>query len=774
VNVARIARGFSVPGEEAWASTDDRSEETASEEETLKSGTVSSGVSGDSPSPGQREEAAAAQSRDRFRVKMWFFCVIGVAVVLISVSASLIGRLSRNGDGTLSASSSSVSHGDGLTMSVNPDTFSERMRVRIDTVPELEFLEGSAGGTLRKAVEALPSHLMVKSPVYQVKVRGEASEPVMIDVVMPNDAEPWETLDLYTWTGEAWEWVGSELHTEVAEHEFIRAEVREVPATLVVMQTDAVGLDVSTTWEMGDNVVASGAGVVDEVNPVGLLLGTEGGFVGEVEGMVQPMGGESYEVVPTVRNWAPDGTVNRGLLSDVLTMGVIREQHIANLVGLCRERGYSGIEIDYRGVGEEEREAYGEFIGALAEGMHKEGLRLNVVMEAAEATNGGWETGGYDWRELGAEADVVKVPFPEDPGVYVEGGQAERLLEWATSQVDRYKLRMMISSLSVERREGEVRTITMEEALAPFGEVMMIKPSEGEAVEFGGEAEFGLSGQVKSITMQEGGGTYRVEYEGESGESRTVWLGTAANLGTKLRWATRYHLGGVAIVDLLDGGNGPGMMEVVASEGNVESGAEGQGMEVVWTVESETATIDQQRTSLTALGYTWKVLASEGEYTVKARIGGYEHGAVGLRVGKPQLEVTEEITASEVSVDGSGTASVTEDCLEGRYVADVTIPDNTQVDGGREFVKTWRVRNSGTCAWPQNTVLARVRSELGGPESIAVGAVPVGEMVEVSITLVAPDDEGVFSGKWVLKVGDIVLPRSGLTAVVRVGAKPGE
>jgi hypothetical protein len=197
-------------------------------------------------------------------------------------------------------------------------------------------------------------------------------------------------------------------------------------------------------------------------------------------------------------------------------------------------------------------------------------------------------------------------------------------------------------------------------------------------------------------------------------------------------------------------------------------------MEVVWTVESETATIDQQRTLLTAPGYTWKVLASEGEYTVKARIGGYEHGVVQVMVGQPQLDVAGEITATEVGIDGGGTASATENCLEGRYVADVTIPDNTQVDGGREFVKTWRVRNSGTCAWPQNTVLARVRSELGGPESIAVGAVPVGEMVEVSITLVAPDDEGVFSGKWVLKVGDIVLPRSGLTAVVRVGAKPGE
>jgi hypothetical protein len=197
-------------------------------------------------------------------------------------------------------------------------------------------------------------------------------------------------------------------------------------------------------------------------------------------------------------------------------------------------------------------------------------------------------------------------------------------------------------------------------------------------------------------------------------------------------------------------------------------------MEVVWTVESETATIDQQRTSLTAPGYTWMVLASEGEHTVKARIGGYEHGAVQVMVEKPQLEVTEEITAPVGGTDGGGTASVTEDCLEGRYVADVTIPDNTQVDKGQEFVKTWRVRNSGTCAWPQSTVLARVRSELGGLESIAVGAVPVGETVEVSITLVAPDDEGVFSGKWVLEVGDIVIPRSGLTAVVRVGSKPGE
>src|SRR5258708_40349126 len=31
-----------------------------------------------------------------------------------------------------------------------------------------------------------------------------------------------------------------------------------------------------------------------------------------------------------------------------------------------------------------------------------------------------------------------------------------------------------------------------------------------------------------------------------------------------------------------------------------------------------------------------------------------------------------------------------------KFVVDVTIPDNTQIDGGAEFVKTWRRTNSGT------------------------------------------------------------------------------
>ena len=38
-------------------------------------------------------------------------------------------------------------------------------------------------------------------------------------------------------------------------------------------------------------------------------------------------------------------------------------------------------------------------------------------------------------------------------------------------------------------------------------------------------------------------------------------------------------------------------------------------------------------------------------------------------------------------------------CANSIYIADVTIPDGTQLSIGQEFTKTWRVQNKGTCAW---------------------------------------------------------------------------
>jgi len=740
-------------------------------------------VLGEAPSFGQRLRATLAQARERFNVGAWLYGAIGVLVIaaLLLPPISLLERLGITGYTPLDAANSSISHPDGLTLSVNPETFTGRLRVRLESVPRLEFLEGSAGAALRKAVEALPEHLAVKSPMYQVQVRGNPSQQVMVDVVIPNDSEPWETLDVYAWTGEAWEWVGSELHTEVAEHEFIRARVTDVPAFLVVVQAEAIAPIVSTSWEPGDSPVDVAAGVLDEVNPTGLLLGTDGGFVGDPDNLLQADEGVTYAVLPTLRNWAPGATVNRGLLADVLAMPQVQEDHIANVVQLCTERGFAGVDVDYRGVVPEERDAYSGFISALADALHAEGLRLTVIVDPPTPTDGSWDAGGYDWLELGAAADAIKVPFPEDPAAYVEGGQAQRLLDWATAQVGRYKLRMLVSSLSVERSSEGFKPISLEQAMAPFGEVVAL--NDVTQVEPGSQLEFGLSGTVLSITPQDAAGTYRLEYEAGDGETHTVWLGTAANLATKLDWAQRYHLGGIAVADMLDPSNIAGIVDAVAAYTDQRAAAAspvGQEMDVVWTVASAATTVDQQISPLTEPDYTWMVLATNGTYTVGATIAGFDHGSVPVVVAEPEPVVTEVVTetvATGVVTETAATGVVTptaeggemEECLDASYVADVTIPDDTQLDNEEEFEKTWRVRNAGTCAWPEDTVLAfSSGTQMGAPDSVEVGAVEPGENVEVSVKMKAPAESGRYTGIWQMKTAD--GPFGGqLTVVIQAG-----
>lgn len=84
------------------------------------------------------------------------------------------------------------------------------------------------------------------------------------------------------------------------------------------------------------------------------------------------------------------------------------------------------------------------------------------------------------------------------------------------------------------------------------------------------------------------------------------------------------------------------------------------------------------------------------------------------------------------------------------FVQDVTVPDNTRVSPGTSFVKTWRVRNAGTCTWNADYALVFVRdNRLGGPLSVAVPhRVEPGEAVDLSVNLVAPTTPGTYRGTW--------------------------
>ncbi len=93
--------------------------------------------------------------------------------------------------------------------------------------------------------------------------------------------------------------------------------------------------------------------------------------------------------------------------------------------------------------------------------------------------------------------------------------------------------------------------------------------------------------------------------------------------------------------------------------------------------------------------------------------------------------------------------------LNSAWVADITIPDNTEIPPGAAFTKTWRVRNSGDCAWEEGTRLVFVSDEpMGGPVAVDVPQVAPGSNTDVSVDFVAPGTPGTYRSTWQMQSTD--------------------
>ncbi len=98
-------------------------------------------------------------------------------------------------------------------------------------------------------------------------------------------------------------------------------------------------------------------------------------------------------------------------------------------------------------------------------------------------------------------------------------------------------------------------------------------------------------------------------------------------------------------------------------------------------------------------------------------------------------------------------------CIDGMsYVADITYDDANMtappvLQPGQPFVKTWRVRNSGTCTWTSAYYLAyahgnTAQAQMSGQPTNIKGSVPPGGTYDISVNLVAPQQPGVYQGFW--------------------------
>ncbi|MBI9043602.1 MAG: protein kinase [Anaerolineaceae bacterium] len=116
-------------------------------------------------------------------------------------------------------------------------------------------------------------------------------------------------------------------------------------------------------------------------------------------------------------------------------------------------------------------------------------------------------------------------------------------------------------------------------------------------------------------------------------------------------------------------------------------------------------------------------------------------------------------------------------CNQVTFINDVTIPDDTIMRPGESFIKTWRVKNTGTCTWTDDYhIFFSEGDRMQGPEAVQLGAeVFPGDQIDISVPLISPSSAGTYQGMW--QIGSIYnndLQTLKLWVKIRVMSETGE
>ncbi|MCC6298401.1 MAG: hypothetical protein IT314_03830 [Anaerolineales bacterium] len=120
----------------------------------------------------------------------------------------------------------------------------------------------------------------------------------------------------------------------------------------------------------------------------------------------------------------------------------------------------------------------------------------------------------------------------------------------------------------------------------------------------------------------------------------------------------------------------------------------------------------------------------------------------------PSGEETATATSEAVVEAATGTEEGLCDVLSyDPATVDVNIPDNAVMTPGQEFIKTWRVTNTGTCPWGAGYGLAFTGTgdKMDGQFIPFTEVVQPGQEVEVSVQFKAPAETGVYVSTWAMR-----------------------
>jgi spore germination protein YaaH len=273
-------------------------------------------------------------------------------------------------------------------------------------------------------------------------------------------------------------------------------------------------------------------------------------------------------VVPTVRAAAQKDIE---AANTILGSPGLRDAHINALVQLSQQSTYSGIDIDYRGLNPARKGDFSSFITVLGDRLHQSNRTLTVTLPMPVKSGVNWDTGAYDWEELGRRADVIKLVGEQDPSIYHQ--RMEEALNFLKPKLTLNKVVLVVTRQSVEKGSDGLRTLSLGEGLTLASTIEVRTTSQitpNSSVVIVGKNIFQDDG-ASGLRWDDTAFAVAFSYPGRGGQ-RTVWLENSLSLAFKLDLARRFGLGGVSIDDVSLNQQAPAFwtpLRLYAESGNV-------------------------------------------------------------------------------------------------------------------------------------------------------------------------------------------------------------
>lgn len=182
----------------------------------------------------------------------------------------------------------------------------------------------------------------------------------------------------------------------------------------------------------------------------------------------------NYSVQPilTLTPFGPDGRFNNRLINSVVNNVEYRDNLIQNLLEIMNIKGYVGVDVDFEYILPEDRDAFTEFVGELADVMRANGYHTSVALAPKISKDQkGLLYEGKDYQALGEIADHVLLMTYEwgytygPPMAVAPLNQVRRVVEYAITEISPDKIDLGIPNygydwpLPYERGETKAETI---------------------------------------------------------------------------------------------------------------------------------------------------------------------------------------------------------------------------------------------------------------------------------------------------------------------------